>query len=289
MAALTESGEHLLGLVNDVLDYARLGAGRVELAPAPVDVEDLLRSVCELLSPRAHEKGVEIGWAADAGLAPILADEGRLRQILLNFAGNAVKFVETGGVLLLAERAGGGRLRFTVSDTGPGVPRGRAGAHFRSLHPGRARATARARAARDSASPSPAGSPRPWAARLGVGGVGARAPTSGSRRRSSAAGAAAADRRWPAAPSPSSRPAPSCARPPAARSRPAAAAPSAPSGVDEALARTDEGDVILVDQRWRAAARALTPPPGRAAVVLLQARRSAAASPPTAPPASTAI
>src|SRR5690242_14797261 len=79
VAALTESGEHLLGLVNDVLDYARLGAGRIELAAAAVEPEDLLRQVCELLSPRAHEKGVEIGWAADAGLKPILADEGRLR------------------------------------------------------------------------------------------------------------------------------------------------------------------------------------------------------------------
>jgi CheY-like chemotaxis protein len=122
VAALRESGEHLLGLVNDVLDWAKLGAGRVELNLGPVVIEDLLRQVCELLSPRAHEKGVEIGWAAEAGLGAIRADEGRLRQILLNLAGNAVKFVETGGVLVLAEDAGDGRIRFTVSDTGPGVP-----------------------------------------------------------------------------------------------------------------------------------------------------------------------
>jgi len=122
VAALSESGEHLLGLVNDVLDYARLGAGKVELNNAAVAPEDLLRQVCELMSPRAHEKGVEIGWAADPDLAPILADEGRLRQILLNLAGNAVKFVEAGGVLVFAERAGGGALRFRVCDTGPGVP-----------------------------------------------------------------------------------------------------------------------------------------------------------------------
>src|SRR5579863_111280 len=65
VTALTESGEHLLGLVNDVLDYARLGAGRLELTTQPVAPEDLLRSVCELLSPKAHEKGLEIGWAAE--------------------------------------------------------------------------------------------------------------------------------------------------------------------------------------------------------------------------------
>src|ERR1700735_5092078 len=122
VAALTESGEHLLGLVNDVLDYARLGAGRVELATGVVSPEGLMRQVCELLSPKAHEKGVEIGWAADAGLSPVMADEGRLRQILLNLAGNAVKFVESGGVLVLAQMTPAGDLRFTVSDTGPGVP-----------------------------------------------------------------------------------------------------------------------------------------------------------------------
>src|SRR5580692_11583795 len=130
VAALNESGGHLLGLVNDVLDYAKLGAAGMELSPASVDVEDVLRSVCELMSPRAHEKNLEIGWAADAGLGPILADEGRLKQILLNFAGNAVKFAEAGGVLLLAERAGADRLRFTVSDTGPGVPEAERGRIF---------------------------------------------------------------------------------------------------------------------------------------------------------------
>ncbi len=125
VAALRESGEHLLGLVNDILDYAKLGAGKVDLAVQPIEVEDVLRQVCELMSPRAHEKGLEIGWAAEAGLSPIVADEVRLKQILLNLAGNAVKFTETGGVLILAESAGAtgdGRVRITVSDTGPGVP-----------------------------------------------------------------------------------------------------------------------------------------------------------------------
>ncbi|MCR5873960.1 response regulator [Phenylobacterium sp. J426] len=121
VAALRESGQHLLTLVNDVLDFAKLGAGRVELHPETMDVESLLRSVCELLSPRAREKGLEIGWAAPAGVGCVRADEGRLRQILLNFAGNAVKFTETGGVLLAVTAPEPGRLRFTVEDTGPGV------------------------------------------------------------------------------------------------------------------------------------------------------------------------
>jgi CheY-like chemotaxis protein len=121
VTALRDSGQHLLTLVNDVLDFAKLGAGRVELHPAPMAVEDLLRSVAELLSPRAREKGLEIGWAAPAAPAAVRADEGRLRQILLNFAGNAVKFTETGGLLITAEAPQPGRLRFSVADSGPGV------------------------------------------------------------------------------------------------------------------------------------------------------------------------
>lgn len=120
--ALKESGDHLLGLINDVLDLARLGAGKLELHPAPMEVESLLRQVAELMSPRAQEKGIEVAWAAAPRLGTILGDEGRLRQVLLNFAGNAVKFTEKGGVLIAAEPEGPGRIRFTVTDNGPGVP-----------------------------------------------------------------------------------------------------------------------------------------------------------------------
>ena len=121
VAALRESGDHLLSLVNDVLDFARLGATAIDLQAAPVEVENLLRQVAELLSPRAHEKSIEIAWACAPGLNTILADEGRLRQVLLNYAGNAIKFTEAGGVLLSADLAPNGRVRFSVRDTGPGV------------------------------------------------------------------------------------------------------------------------------------------------------------------------
>lgn len=120
VSAMRDSGEHLLGLVNELLDFARLGAGKVELRPAPLSLETTLQAVAELLSPRAQEKGLEIAWAAPRG-ARVLADEGRLRQILLNFAGNAIKFTHEGGVLLRAEARPGGRWRFSVADTGPGI------------------------------------------------------------------------------------------------------------------------------------------------------------------------
>jgi signal transduction histidine kinase/CheY-like chemotaxis protein len=125
LSALQESSRHLLGLVNDVLDLARLDAGEFSLHPAPVEPRRLLQSVAELLSPRATAKGLEIAWTAPADLPVVLADEGRIRQILFNLAGNAVKFTETGGVLLSVEPRWAGasaRLRFCVTDTGPGVP-----------------------------------------------------------------------------------------------------------------------------------------------------------------------
>lgn len=132
--ALKETGAHLLGLVNDVLDLAKLESGQIDLEPAPVDIELLLQGVCELLSPRAHEKGLEIAWAAAGSPPLVLADEGRLRQILFNLAGNAIKFTQTGGVLLQAralERCEAGvKLRFCITDTGPGVPEAERGRIF---------------------------------------------------------------------------------------------------------------------------------------------------------------
>ena len=124
--AARSSAEHLLGLVNDLLDYARLEAGKLEFDHAPVDLEALVRGVAELLSPRAHEKGLEIAWSVAPEAVDIMGDEGRLRQVLFNLAGNAVKFTETGGVRIAVERTGGPikspRLAFIIDDTGPGVP-----------------------------------------------------------------------------------------------------------------------------------------------------------------------
>ncbi|MFA4892732.1 response regulator [Brevundimonas sp.] len=124
--AARSSAEHLLGLVNDLLDYARLEAGKLEFDAAPVDLEGLVRGVAELLSPRAHDKGLEIVWSVAPDAVDIIGDEGRLRQVLFNLAGNAVKFTETGGVRITVERVGGAanrpRLAFIIDDTGPGVP-----------------------------------------------------------------------------------------------------------------------------------------------------------------------
>lgn len=124
--AAQKSAEHLLGLVNDLLDYARLEAGALEFDLATVDPENLTRSVAELLSPRAHERDLEIVWSVAPDMPHIIADEGRLRQVLFNLAGNAVKFTDKGGVHIQVKTCGGTaknpKVSFIIDDNGPGVP-----------------------------------------------------------------------------------------------------------------------------------------------------------------------
>lgn len=121
LATARESGEHLLTLVNDFLDYARIDAGKIELEASEVRLEPLLQGVAELLSPRAHAAGTEIVWALDPRLESIVSDEGRLRQILFNLAGNALKFTETGGVLIQVTLTDDEYIRMSIRDTGPGI------------------------------------------------------------------------------------------------------------------------------------------------------------------------
>ncbi|MEZ5972580.1 MAG: response regulator [Hyphomonadaceae bacterium] len=122
VSAIKQSGELLLELITEILDYSRLEAGRVELETAPFDPEATMQSVAELLSPRARDKNLEIAVSVRSD-APtrVVGDDGRLRQILFNLAGNAVKFTESGGVVIEMAPRPNGRLRFSVRDTGPGV------------------------------------------------------------------------------------------------------------------------------------------------------------------------
>ncbi len=126
--AVDASARALLSIIDEILDISKIESGRVALAPDWVDPLVLAESVTELLAPRAHAKGIEITCAAAPGLPPrILADELRLRQILLNLAGNAIKFTETGGVAikLSAARceADSEQINFLadIADTGIGM------------------------------------------------------------------------------------------------------------------------------------------------------------------------
>lgn len=116
------SGEALLGLVDGILDFARVEAGKLELADEPFDLALLIEDVTELMAPRAQAKGTEVSALLAADLpVQIRGDAERLRQILLNLVGNAVKFTEAGGVGIRAERAGD-EVVILVADTGPGIP-----------------------------------------------------------------------------------------------------------------------------------------------------------------------
>lgn len=125
--AVHSSGQALLALVDDMLDFSRIEAGRLELRPAPTDVEALLQEIAELLAARAHAKGIDIATDVDPALpAAVMVDAARLRQVLINLAGNGVKFTESGGVTLGAHVADDGKpdrvgLTFSVADTGPGI------------------------------------------------------------------------------------------------------------------------------------------------------------------------
>ncbi len=121
--AVHTSGEALLALVDDMLDFSKIEAGRLDLHPEPTDVAAMLQDIAELLAGRAHVKGIDIAVdvAPEVPLA-LMVDQTRLRQVLINLAGNAVKFTETGGVTLRAEPVSDSEIRFVVADTGPGIP-----------------------------------------------------------------------------------------------------------------------------------------------------------------------
>jgi len=121
-----KSGQHLLELINDILDLARIEAGRTELNPEPVKLSDFLQSVVNLMRVKADEKGLAFVFDARAGLPEaVLADERRLRQVLLNLLGNAIKFTDRGTITLraAAEPKGPAQvlLRLDVEDTGVGM------------------------------------------------------------------------------------------------------------------------------------------------------------------------
>ncbi|MCB0163529.1 MAG: response regulator [Anaerolineae bacterium] len=127
------SGQHLLTLINDVLDLAKVEANKLELSPAPLDLPTFLDNVVALMDMSAQQKGLRFIFQAAPNMPHLIeADEKRLRQVLLNLLGNAIKFTETGQVVLrvASREAGGGAqeqdepplLRFEVEDTGPGIP-----------------------------------------------------------------------------------------------------------------------------------------------------------------------
>ena len=123
LSTLEQSGRALLAIIEDVLDISRIEAGRLALEPAPLDLSDVLHAAQSTVAAQAAHKGLRLETHLDPELERWrLGDEKRIRQVLINLAGNAVKFTEQGSVRIrIAEGARPGRVRFEVTDTGPGV------------------------------------------------------------------------------------------------------------------------------------------------------------------------
>jgi signal transduction histidine kinase/DNA-binding LytR/AlgR family response regulator len=127
LAIINRSGEHLLSLINGVLDLSRIESGRVPLQESEIDLYVLLRELEPVVRERAQRRQLAFSVEQDAELPRrVRLDGGKLRQILMNLLGNAIKYTEQGGVALrargaAADASGRARLRFEVEDTGPGI------------------------------------------------------------------------------------------------------------------------------------------------------------------------
>jgi signal transduction histidine kinase/CheY-like chemotaxis protein len=128
-------GDTLLAIINDVLDYSKIEAGRVELEYAPVDLRTVVETVLDLCAPQAAEKHLELGFLIDPDVPSLfLGDSTRLQQILFNLVGNALKFTSSGEVFLAVQRVAASQpaqLHLSVRDTGIGIPPDRMGRLFK--------------------------------------------------------------------------------------------------------------------------------------------------------------
>lgn len=119
----SESGESLLNIINDLLDFSKLEAGKFDIERKPFNLHEMVTSVANLIKPHADEKHLKLGYRIDSEISTrLMGDPGRIRQILLNLSWNAVKFTETGEVNIRIEKEEDNILSFVVHDTGIGIP-----------------------------------------------------------------------------------------------------------------------------------------------------------------------
>lgn len=120
MTCIHSSGEHLLSLINDILDLAKVEAGKEDLSFANIDIHDLCQYCLSVVREKSYEKGLQLGSQIEPQIHFCIADERRLRQMLLNLLSNAIKFTSEGEVSLIVEKQPQG-ISFTVADTGIGI------------------------------------------------------------------------------------------------------------------------------------------------------------------------
>jgi signal transduction histidine kinase/CheY-like chemotaxis protein len=137
LSGISASGHHLLGLINEILDLSKIEAGRMELAPVDFDLAVLGRSLAATFKLLCVQKRIAFRFQLDGiGTTAVRGDEGKLRQVLINLLGNAVKFTAAGEVFLRFERLPHGRWQFEVVDTGLGIPPEEQAEIFKPFHQG---------------------------------------------------------------------------------------------------------------------------------------------------------
>jgi signal transduction histidine kinase len=122
IARIRRSQQHLLTLINDVLNFAKVDAGQTEYRLTAVPVDEALRDTESMIAPQVLAKGLHYSYKGAGKFASVLADPEKLQQIVLNLLGNAVKFTEPGGSITLSSQFAGQCIEIKVADTGPGIP-----------------------------------------------------------------------------------------------------------------------------------------------------------------------
>jgi signal transduction histidine kinase len=118
---IRSSGDHLLAIINDILDVAKLQSGRMELHLSAVDIESAIKLAREFVAGQAAANAIKIDCIVEAGLPQLTADDMRVRQILINLMSNAVKFTPPGGKITVSARQRDGAIVIAVKDTGIGI------------------------------------------------------------------------------------------------------------------------------------------------------------------------
>ncbi|MFZ4574052.1 MAG: ATP-binding protein, partial [Phycisphaerales bacterium] len=139
VGTIKRNGEHLLSIINDILDISKIEAGKMTVELVRVDPMGLLREIEQLMSVKAQAKGIALGVEQECPLpAAVVTDAVRLRQVLVNLVGNAIKFTEVGGVRirvgLCGDASGGQLLRVRVTDSGIGMTQSQVDGLFEAFH-----------------------------------------------------------------------------------------------------------------------------------------------------------
>lgn len=134
LAGVQKASDSLLTLINEILDHAKIEAGKIELEAIHFSIRDLVDTLVEILNPKVDEKGIQLMAKVDPAVPLVLiGDPGRLSQVLINLTGNAIKFTEKGSVSLEVSLTSSSSIRFEVIDTGIGIPDDKLSSIFESF------------------------------------------------------------------------------------------------------------------------------------------------------------